>query len=174
MSPFRLSPARLLRLRALRPFARHLLDRHLWHITPHSVGAGLACGLFFGFLIPLGQIFCAVFGAVLVRGNLAVAASATFISNPFTFPPIYYAAWKLGGFLAGLWPRAVSDVAAELAVDVQHSAVQHNDLLARISEAGGELLLGLVVLAILASALGYGAGWAGVSLTQRLRGLSTR
>lgn len=149
---FRISPLRIIRSRPLRPFARRLLDRGLWKATPHAMGIGLAIGFFFGILIPFGQILFAVALAVCLRGNLLTAAMGTLISNPLTFPPIYYAAWQTGKLLKTLLPGEVVAEATHLA-DETHVVTE--SLLGSMGAASGEVFLGLLVLAPLAALAGY-------------------
>lgn len=56
----------------------------------------------FGFLIPLAQIPLAVITCIILRANVLAAAATTFISNPITFAPIYYFAFKLGNGVVGV------------------------------------------------------------------------
>lgn len=71
-------------LRALAPF---LSNPKLWQWSRRGVAAGVALGLFIGLLIPVAQIL--------------IAAASTLITNPLTFPPIYYAAYQLGVWVTG-------------------------------------------------------------------------
>lgn len=70
--------------------------------TPHSIAAGVACGVaisftpFIGFHLLGG---CAL--ALLVRGNYLAAAVGTVVGNPWTFPLIWVATYKLGHLLLG-------------------------------------------------------------------------
>ena len=84
----------------LRPIAHRLVHPSLWHFNRSSVASGIALGLFCGFLLPVGQIILAALFALTVRANLAVAAAATLVTNPFTFPAIYFAAYKVGSRVA--------------------------------------------------------------------------
>jgi uncharacterized protein len=86
----------LLANRWIRPFAPRLTHPSIWHFNRWSVARGIALGLFCGFLIPLGQVFLAAFFALTVRANLIVAAAATLVTNPLTFPAIYWAAYSVG------------------------------------------------------------------------------
>lgn len=61
---------------------------------------GLAVGSFAGMFPFLGlQTAIALVLAIPLRGNKIVAATATWISNPFTYVPIYWFNYKLGLFL---------------------------------------------------------------------------
>ena len=93
--------------RWLRVLAPYLADTKLWHWSRRGVAAGVAVGLFIGLLIPVAQILLAAVAAVVLRANIPVAAAATFITNPFTVPPIYYAAYHLGAWATGT-PAPVS------------------------------------------------------------------
>jgi uncharacterized protein len=68
----------------------------LWHMSRKGIAMGLALGVFFGFLIPVAQIpFSATF-AVVLRANVPVAIASTLVTNPVTFGPVYFGAYKLG------------------------------------------------------------------------------
>lgn len=86
----------LLASRWLRPFGSRIADPALWRLHRRPVRRGLAIGLFSGFIVPLAQTPLAVLIAIPLRANLLVAATATLITNPLTFPIIYYLAYRLG------------------------------------------------------------------------------
>ena len=95
--------------RWLKVLAPYLADTKLWHWSRRGVAAGVAAGLFIGLLIPVAQILLATVAAVALRANIPVAAAATFITNPLTVPPIYYAAYHLGAWVTGAHvPAALS------------------------------------------------------------------
>jgi uncharacterized protein len=85
--------------RYLRPIAHRFLRSDLWRFTRRSVPRGVALGMLAAFLIPVGQIFVAVFLALPVRANVPVAALTTFITNPFTYPFWIAAANQIGKFV---------------------------------------------------------------------------
>ncbi len=68
----------------------------LWHMSRKGIAMGLALGMFFGLLIPVAQIPFSATMAVLLRANLPVAVASTLVTNPVTFGPVYYGAYKLG------------------------------------------------------------------------------
>lgn len=84
--------------RWLGPWLHH---PRLWHLSRRGIALGFSLGIFFGLLLPLGQIPLAGGAAILLRANLPVAIASTFVSNPITFPAIYYVAYKLGAMLVG-------------------------------------------------------------------------
>src|SRR5690606_14445801 len=82
--------------RLLRWLGPRLHEPGLWHLNRRAVARGVAIGVFFGFMIPVAQIPAAAVGAFFARANLWVSAIATLVSNPFTYAPIYFAAYRLG------------------------------------------------------------------------------
>ena len=58
-----------------------------------AIGVFSGCFPFFGFQTLLG-----VFFAKLAKGNIFLAAVGTWISNPFTYIPLYYFNYKVGSF----------------------------------------------------------------------------
>lgn len=85
----------------LRRLAPWLADPKLWCWSRRGVALGVAIGLFIGFLIPVAQILLAAAAAVVLRANVPIAAAGTFVTNPLTVPPIYYAAYQLGAWATG-------------------------------------------------------------------------
>jgi uncharacterized protein (DUF2062 family) len=70
-----------------------------------GLAAGVFCGCypFFGLQTILG-----IGLASLVRGNHLLAAAGTWISNPFTYVPLYWFNYQLGSWLLGPgqgWPN---------------------------------------------------------------------
>jgi uncharacterized protein len=85
-------------LRWLAPFMAH---PRLWHLSRRGVAMGVALGVFFGLLIPIAQMPAAGVAAVVLRANLPAAMASTFVTNPVTFGPVYYAAYRLGKVVLG-------------------------------------------------------------------------
>jgi uncharacterized protein len=79
-------------LRWLGPALHH---PRLWHVSRRGVALGMALGFFFGLLIPLAQIPLSAAAAVALRANVPAAVASTLVTNPVTFAPIYYAAWRV-------------------------------------------------------------------------------
>ncbi len=61
-----------------------------------AVGVFAGCYPFFGF-----QTIIAVVLASLVRGNRILAAAATWVSNPFTYAPLFLLNYMVGKWLLG-------------------------------------------------------------------------
>lgn len=84
---------------ALKPVS-FLLDRSdIWHLHRRSAAGATFIGLFCAFLpIPTQMLLAAVL-AVAFRCNLPIAVVLVWISNPLTFPPMFYFAYRLGAWL---------------------------------------------------------------------------
>ncbi|MEY4978284.1 MAG: hypothetical protein RLZZ352_554 [Pseudomonadota bacterium] len=128
----------------------------LWHFSRKGIALGLALGIFFGLLIPVAQIPASATMAVLLRANLPMAVASTLVTNPVTFGPVYYGAYKLGQWVLG-------DSAAQLpattggappvlkaAHDVQEAAgwrERVQTLVTYLGTVGKPLMVGLIILA---------------------------
>ena len=100
-------------LRWLGPALHH---PRLWHMSRKGLALGMALGIFFGLLIPVAQIPFSASLAVLLRANLPVAVASTLVTNPVTFGPVYYGAYRLGQWVLAEPPlseKAAADVLAQ-------------------------------------------------------------
>ncbi len=85
----------------LRPFNALLHDPALWATHRRNVLRAMALGIFICFIpFPIHTALAAV-TALYFRVNVPVAILASWISNPLTFGPMYYGAYRLGVFLLG-------------------------------------------------------------------------
>lgn len=149
------APDKVSRHRLLGPLRHVLGDPRLWHVNRRGVSLGLAIGVFFGLLIPLGQILFAAALAITVRANVPSAVVSTFVTNPFTFAPIYVLAYKLGAALLGA-PVDSGDEEA-IAAAVEGADFTPQGFLSWALALGKPLALGLLVAAVAFSTLTYGA-----------------
>ena len=124
---------------------RYLAHPRLWHVNRRGVAAGLAIGVFMGLLIPLAQIPFSVLLAIAVRANVPVAIASTLVTNPFTFAPLYYLAYRIGSVLIGVDDPAVTEASLE------SPAADPGNWIAfwyeKIMALGKPLIAGLLVLA---------------------------
>ena len=76
--------------------------------TPGQRARGLAAGVFCGCFPFFGfQTLLGIGLASVVRGNHLLAAAGTWISNPFTYVPLFWFNYRLGALLLGEgtgWP----------------------------------------------------------------------
>jgi uncharacterized protein len=122
-----------------------ILHPQLWHFSRRGVAIGVALGIFFGLLIPIAQIPFAAGSAVLLRANVPVAIGSTLVTNPVTFAPIYFAAYKLGSWLTRT-PDTYTQVDA---ARTDENVLQH------LAEMGKPLIIGLAILASLMGLFAY-------------------
>lgn len=152
--------AQLRESRWLRPLARHIDQEHLWRTDRHSVARAVAIGLFFGLLIPVAQFLFAVATAIAFRAHVAIAAGATLVSNPLTFPPIYWAAYRLGRFILGEPDdTAGADRLETATAERLERGGLFDALWASIQSAGAPLVVGLAAMAVIGALLGYALVW---------------
>jgi uncharacterized protein (DUF2062 family) len=157
--------------RLFRPWRHHFARRSLWRFTRQGVSRGVAIGLFFGVMTPVAQILFATIAAILARANLLVAAGSTLVTNPFTFPLVYWGAFRIGVFLTGPSRElaedvAVSEEAATRALDVDDWFTTLSDWM---SAVGYPLLVGVFTLAVTLALAGYVLTHAVWAVASRLR-----
>jgi uncharacterized protein len=150
----------------LRPW---LQRPQLWHWSRRGVALGVSIGLFFGLLIPVAQIPLSVAASVVLRANVPAAAVSTLISNPLTYGPIYYGAYRLGLWATGETSnrRAHALAAAPVGTHIpaqSGTAASEPEPTAwqRVQALGKPLLVGMALSAIACGLLAYGlitVGW---------------
>jgi len=124
--------------------------------TTPAIARGLATGVFAGLFPFFGaQTILGIFLAILVRGNKLTAAVGTWISNPFTYVPIYLFNFKVGQLLLGTH---------ELSTDVDWTST--SELLQAGQVFAVTLLLGCTVVGAIAAIIAY---FLGLWLIPRLR-----
>lgn len=151
--------------RFVRPF---LARPELWRLTRRSVPRGIAVGLLVGIfaLIPGIQVVGAAMLCVPSRGNIPLAITATFLSNPATTPFILLASLYVGnklGFHADI---------ATLEALYKHGASLGEWLSWLRSDAAPAMLLGLFVISTVAASIGYVISallWRGMVARKRRR-----
>ncbi len=159
--------------RWLRWFGPALQHPRLWRASRRGLALGVAVGVFFGLLFPLAQIPLSAAAAIALRANLPVAVASTLVSNPATFGPLYYAAWRIGSAILGEPASAQSP--AEMTQSAEPAPAQPHEnwldkAVAGIRTVGKPLLLGLAVLASVAGLLAYVlVSWAWVWRVRRRR-----
>ncbi|WP_228052846.1 DUF2062 domain-containing protein [Nodosilinea sp. LEGE 07298] len=124
--------------------------------TPEQLARGLASGVFSGCFPLFGfQIILGIAVATVLRGNRIMAAAATWVSNPFTYVPIFAFNYQVGLWLVG-------GSATE--------AFQDLDSLKGWMDMGTEvsalLMLGSTVVGLVAGVLSY---FGGLPLIRRVR-----
>ncbi len=140
-------------LRLIGPALQH---PRLWHLNRRGVALGLALGVFFGLLVPIAQIPLAGGAAVLLRANVPMAVASTLVTNPVTFGPVYYAAWRTGSAILGVDGVSAQQPGQQSAQPAALPAGSWWERAwQRIQQAGKPLLLGLAIFATCFGLLGY-------------------
>jgi len=119
-----------------------LLEPRLWHWSRRGVALGVGIGVFFGLLIPLVQIPFSAVAAVVLRANVPVAAASTLITNPVTFGPIYYAAYRLGAWVTG------GDAPTKVQTPLPRQTSADESLWESLANIGLPLFVGLSIAAV--------------------------
>ena len=152
------SPERLLKRFRLGFLRAWLTHPGLWRLHRQNVSAAVAVGFFCAFVPFPVQTVCAALIALCLRVNLPVAALCTLVSNPLTFPFLYYYAYVLGSSLLGNpvvgWEPVLS----------------FSDLMGWLTAAWRPLLVGCVLLGTLGALLGFlsvSCLWRGMILARR-------
>ena len=135
--------------RYLKPIAHRFLRSDLWRFTRRSVPRGVALGMLAAFLIPVGQIFGAVFLALPIRANVPIAALTTFITNPLTYPFWIAAANQVGKFTLRVDALTLGQPLNN------HMSSEFGMWLSWFVREAGVTAFGFLLLAIVFAALGY-------------------
>ena len=133
----------------LKPIAHRFLRSELWRFTRRSVPRGVALGMLAAFLIPVGQIFAAVFLALPVRANVPIAAITTFVTNPLTYPFWIAAANQTGKFALQIDAMTVGRPINT------HMQSEFGQWLSWLVREAGVTAFGFLIFAIVFAAIGY-------------------
>jgi uncharacterized protein len=153
----------------------HYLYRHprLWVMHRRGVALGVALGIGIGvFPLPF-QMPVAMLIAVALRANVAAAAAATWLTNPFTMAPIWALSAYLGSFVV---PKLEPSTNAPAAATWQWAApaTWPTALWEQVVSWGPSLLVGFPLAGLVLGASAYALvywGWALLIRRERLRRL---
>lgn len=135
-------------------FFGHWLTHHnLWHLHRQSVAGGVAIGMFTGLIPGPGQMITAALLAVVFRVNLPVAVLTTWYTNPITIIPLYLIAFKIGNTLYG--DDSVASAFSTLSFTGKSFIEWVPALFDWIKSMGKPFLIGLLILALSLTVLGY-------------------
>lgn len=134
------------------PMLRKL--KYLWwrlvraRATPEYIARGLAAGVFAGFFPLFGlQTIIGIGLAIVFRGHKLAAATATWVSNPLTYVPIYAINFQIGRWLL----RSENDF-------VLDSVESIGELMAEKLQLVIPLFLGCAVMGLLSAVGSYFLG----------------
>lgn len=136
-------PSSIREHKSLRFFGNLLHDPNLWHLNRHSVARAMGVGLFAA-LIPMpAQMLLAAALAIPLRGNLPIAISLVWLTNPLTMPPVFFVTYMVGAWLMQVPPRTLPD------------ALTFEWITDQLSTVWQPFLLGSIVCAVLLGVFGY-------------------
>ena len=140
----------------LRRTASKLLDIVKQKAPPHKIALGLALGIFVGFLPIMGiQMVVVSLIAIPLRANLKSALVGVWISNPFTFIPLYYGNYLFGRMFLSTRAVGWKEFAGTITQASDWSWTTIRSSLANLVGMGTDILLplwvGSAILAVLFS-----------------------
>ncbi|WP_274584231.1 DUF2062 domain-containing protein [Neisseria leonii] len=135
--------------RWLKPLAPAFDKPHFWAVNRRSVALSAAIGLFCGLMPGPSQMLSALLAAYLLRTNLPVAVFTTLYTNPLTYMPLYYLAYRLGCAVLGI----PADTAWQLP-DTGSGLFWH-EAAVWLGEKGKPLLIGVPLLGAVLAVSGY-------------------
>ncbi len=120
-----------------------LHEPNLWHLNRHSVAKAFAVGLFVAWLPIPGQMVVAALAALYFRANLAISVALVWITNPLTWVPLFYFAYRVGLAMTGLTPPA------------QNFDFTYENVIAHLDALWAPLFFGCLLLSSLCAIAGY-------------------
>lgn len=136
-------PHKITQSKSLRIFGKFIHEPNLWHMNRKSVSMAFLVGMFFMWVPLPSQMFLAAGAAILLRCNLPLSVALVWITNPFTMPPMFYAAYIVGNWLLGLPPTDIQFEASFDWIAQQMAAIWQ------------PFLLGCLTLGIVSSISGF-------------------
>lgn len=149
------TPDHILQSRTLRVFAPHLADARLWHFNRHNLNKAVYIGVLCAFFPLPGQMPLALIGALFFRANVPMALALTWITNPLTTLPIFYAAYYVGAKILDaplISLRLIAQMLTDFSLWVFSDGV-NPFLTYKDSFSMTAFCLGLTILAIISSVL---------------------
>ncbi len=127
----------------LKMFGSLLHNPNLWALNRKSAPGAFAVGLFCAWVpIPFQMILAAAL-AIFFNVNMPLSIALVWLTNPFTMPFLFYAAYWLG-------TKLLNQPVGEFAFELSWQWLEHS-----LAIIGPPFLLGCFVLGIISSAIAY-------------------
>jgi uncharacterized protein (DUF2062 family) len=137
------TPEKIKGIKSLEFLGDKLHAPNLWHLNRRSVSLAFACGLWAMYTPPLPwQMVIAAVLAIWFNANLPISVALVWITNPFTWIPLYYLAYKVGALALGQGSSEFAEFSVAFSID-------------KALELGAPLLLGCFILMNAGAVLGY-------------------
>jgi uncharacterized protein (DUF2062 family) len=120
-----------------------LQDPNLWHLNRHTIAMAIAVGLFCAWIPVPAQMAIAAVGALYFRANLPISVALVWITNPFTMPPLFYFAYRVGLLFTNQSSKA------------DESEFSLGGMIDGLGDAWQPFLLGCLIMGIVSSSAGY-------------------
>ncbi len=127
----------------LQMFGKWLHKPNLWALNRRSAPPAFAIGLFVAWIPMPFQMVLAAALAIIFNCNIPVAVALVWITNPFTMPFMFYAAYLLGA-------KLLNHPTQEFAFEATWHWIE-----ASVSTIGPPFLLGCLVLGSIFSIISY-------------------
>lgn len=121
----------------------HLDHAQLWHFTKDSVPKATFIGLFVGCMPIPFQMLIAIFIGVFARANIIICVVGCWISNPFTIPPMLFAAYKVGKWILNAPSHPLP------------AKITFSSIMAQLPFLWQPLLVGCLAIALVLASIGY-------------------
>jgi uncharacterized protein (DUF2062 family) len=136
-------PGKIREIKSLEFLGDKLHRPNLWHLNRRSVSLAFACGLWAMYTPPLPwQMVIAAILAIYFNANLPIAVSLVWITNPVTWVPLYYLAYKVGALVMGQGSFDFTEFSQLFSIE-------------KIMALGAPLLLGCFILMNVGAVIGY-------------------
>lgn len=132
-----------------KPFAPLFDKPYFWTLNRRQAALSVAVGMFCGLMPGPTQMMSALIAAYFLRTNLPVAVFTTLYTNPVTYMPLYYTAYKIGSRILG------TQASAALEFPDWGSGNFLAESWAWLAGAGKPLLVGVPVLGTVLAVAGY-------------------
>jgi uncharacterized protein (DUF2062 family) len=137
------NPRKISEIKALEFLGDKLHRPNLWHLNRRSVSLAFAIGLWAMYTPPLPwQMVIAAIGAIYFNANLPIAVALVWITNPFTWAPLYYLAYLVGALTLGMEHFSFERFSEVFSIE-------------KAWELGAPLLLGCFILMNVGAVVGY-------------------
>lgn len=138
-------PGKIREIKSLEFLGEKLHAPNLWHLNRRSVSLAFACGMWAMYTPPLPwQMVIAAVLAIYFNANLPISVALVWITNPVTWVPMYYLAYKLGSLVLGQGSFDFTQFSELFSIE-------------KAWELGAPLLLGCFILMNAGALLGYGS-----------------
>jgi len=136
-------PGKIREIKSLEFLGEKLHAPNLWHLNRRSVSLAFACGLWAMYTPPLPwQMVIAAILAIYFNANLPISVALVWITNPLTWVPLYYLAYKVGALALGQDSFDFTEFSELFSIE-------------KAWELGAPLLLGCFILMNVGAAFGY-------------------